>query len=89
MSDIEPRRRSEDFGLVTRFYDWIDERQVDKHFVSLAILSGTVVVTKWAMTFASASPRPGFEVAAIIAAVTAPYMALQAAAISFYFKARQ
>lgn len=84
----EPKRRAEDRGLITRFYDWIDERQVDKHFVSLAILAGTVRVTEWAMGYASGSARPGLEVAAIIAAVTAPYMALQAAAIGFYFKAR-
>ena len=38
---------------------------------------------------ASIAERPGLESAALIAAVTGPYMALQAAAIAFYFKARQ
>ena len=70
-------------------WDWIDKRDIDKHFVSLAILSGTVFITHWAMEFAYWSSRPGLEVAAIIAAVLAPYMALQAAAVSFYFRARQ
>lgn len=85
----EPRRRSEDSGWVTRFYDWIDQRQVDKHFVSLAILFGTIRITEWAMSYASGSARPGLEIAAIIAAVTAPYMALQAAAVGFYFNYRK
>lgn len=82
------RRRSEDAGLITRFYDWIDQRQVDKHAVSLVILTGTIMVTNWAMRFAENGNRPGLEIAAIIAAVTGPYSALQAAAIAFYFKAR-
>lgn len=84
----EPRRRSEDKGWLTRSWDWVDERDIDKHIVSLAILYGTIVVTNWAMRFAETGARPGIEIAAIIAAVSAPYMALQAAAISFYFKSR-
>ena len=82
------RRRRDDKGWLTRFYDFIDERDIDKHFVSLFILGGTIVVTKWAMTYAEHAERPGLEVAAIIAAVLAPYSALQAAALAFYFKAR-
>lgn len=82
------RRRSEDRGWITRAWDWIDERDIDKHGISLFILAGTWVVTTWAMRFAENGDRPGLEIAAIIAAVTAPYMALQAAAIAFYFKAR-
>lgn len=74
----------------SEFWDWVDKRDLDKHAVSIAIMWGTVKVTNWAMDFA-AIPREGsgVEVAAIIAAVTAPYMALQAAAIAFYFHARQ
>lgn len=86
----EPRRRSEDAGWLTRWWDWVDERDIDKHAVSLAILYGTVKVTHWAMGYASAvTDKSGIEVAAVIAAVAAPYMALQAAAINFYFRARQ
>ena len=89
MTIDEPRRRSEDDGWVTRAWDWIDERDIDKHFVSLAILYGTVRIKEWAMGYASAdTDKSGLEVAAVIAAVSAPYMALQAAAIAFYFKAR-
>ena len=90
MTVDEPRRRSEDTGWITRAWDWIDARDIDKHFVSLAILGGTIRISEWAMTYASAeTDKSGLEVAAVIAAVTAPYMALQAAAIGFYFRARQ
>ena len=72
-----------------QFWDFIDARDIDKHFVSLAILSGTILITQWAMHFATHGDRPGLEIAAIIAAVVGPYSALQAAALSFYFRARQ
>lgn len=72
-----------------QFWDFIDGRQIDKHAVSVAILYGTILVTKWAMHYAEAhADKAGLEVAAVMAAILAPYMALQAAAISFYFKAR-
>lgn len=75
-------------STLTRVWDWIDKRDIDKHIVSVAILYGTVQQVAWAMAFAAASPRPGLEVAAIIAAVTTPYAALQAAALKFYFESR-
>lgn len=72
-----------------QFWDFIDKRNIDKHAVSLAILYGTVVVTRWAMVYAAAhADKAGIEVAAVIAAILAPYMALQAAGIGFYFRAR-
>jgi hypothetical protein len=74
---------------LTRIWDWIDKRDIDKHVVSIVVLWGTKILTSWAMTFATAhADKPGLEIAAIIAAVTAPYMALQAAAIKFYFDSR-
>lgn len=76
-------------SLIARFWDWIDDRDIDKHLVSLVILGGTYRITEWAMTFAKTCDKPGIEVAAILGAVLAPYMALQAAAVSFYFRARQ
>lgn len=85
----EPRQRSEDQGWLTRCWDWIDKRDIDKHAVSLAILYGTVDVIRWAQGYASAeTDKSGLEVAAVIGAVVAPYMALQAAAIAWYFRAR-
>lgn len=72
-----------------QIWDWVDKRDIDKHLVSVCIMYGTIRVTEWAMAFTSLHPdKPGLETAAIIAAVTAPYMALQAAAIKFYFDAR-
>lgn len=74
---------------LTQIWDWIDKRDIDKHTLSVGIFYGTVKLTEWAMIYANQhADKAGIEVAAIIAAVTGPYMALQAAAISFYFKAR-
>lgn len=71
-------------------WDWLDRRDVDKHLVSIFIMYGTWRITEWAMDFAySANDLSSVGMAAIIAAVTAPYMALQAAAIGFYFKSRR
>lgn len=72
----------------SQFWDWVDTRQIDAMLVSLAILYGTVKILEWSFNFASHADRPGLEVAAIIAAVTGPYSALQAAAIKFFFEAR-
>lgn len=91
-----PRNRRTDGGWLcwvalraAQFWDFIDKRDIDKHTVSIIILIGTIKVTQWAMDFASAhTDKSGIEVAAIIAAVLVPYNALQAAAISFYFKSR-
>lgn len=89
MIDPPPRDRSSDRGWLTRVWDWIDERNIDKHAVSMGIFYGTVKITTWAMAYASAeTDKSGIEVAAVIAAVAAPYMALQAAALKFYFEAR-
>ena len=93
----EPQnRRRSDHGWLgeivlagTTFWDWVDKRQIDVHLISVSVLGGTILITHWAMVFASTSPRPGLEVAAIIASVSTPYMALQAAAIAFVFRARQ
>jgi len=94
---MTPARRSTDsvIGIVAawlkRLWDFIDERDIDKHFVSLAILWGTWKLTEWGMQYASlvfTTQKSGLEIAAVVAAVTAPYMALQAAAIHFYFSAR-
>lgn len=102
MSD-EPHRRQTDrligafhaadtaaSSVLQRFWEWVDKRDVDKHVISIAILLGTIKITAWAMTFAEThTEKTGIEAAAIIAAVLAPYMALQSAAVAFYFKARQ
>ena len=74
---------------LVRLWDWVDKRQIDKHALTMGVFWSTVKLTEWAMVFAAAhADKPGIEIAAIIAAVTAPYMALQAAAIKYYFEAR-
>ncbi len=91
------QRRRDDGGWLcwvaaraSQAWDWIDARDIDKHAVSLIILAGTWKITAWAMDFAAThGEKSGIEAAAIIAAVGAPYMALQAAAIHFYFQSRQ
>jgi hypothetical protein len=72
-----------------RLWDFVDERDIDKHTVCVIVLYGTKVMSDWAMMFASLHPeKSGVEVAAIIAAVTGPYMILQGACIKYYFNAR-
>lgn len=90
------QRRAEDVGFLCRVahtaslaWDFVDKRDIDKHTVTIFIMWGTWKLTEWAMAYAAMThAKSGVEVAAIIAAVTAPYMALQAAAIAFYFRAR-
>lgn len=72
------------------FWDWVDKRQIDAYAISLAILYGTVIITDWAMTFVEKYPdMDGLKAAAIIAAIMAPWSALQAVAIKFLFEARR
>lgn len=87
----EFQRRGSDkwYAPLTHFWDWVDERDIDKGFISLVILYGTWELTRWAMHYAEHGNRPGLEIAAIIAAVTTPYAGLQIAAIKFYFDARK
>lgn len=70
------------------FWDFVDKRQIDAHFVTIITLLATIKITDWAMDFARHGDRPGIEVAAIIAAVVAPWSALQAAVIKFVFETR-
>jgi hypothetical protein len=85
----EARRSTDTWtGKLSFFWDWIDKRDIDKHLVSLIILAGTAQLTLWAEHFAENGNRPGIEVAAILAAVFAPYMLLQGAALKWYFGAR-
>lgn len=90
-------RRADDIGWMCvaaqrlrEFWDWIDKRQIDAYAISLAILFGTVRITDWAMDFVDNHPDvDGLKAAAIMAAVMAPWSALQGAALKFLFEARQ
>jgi len=97
MFEQEPKIGSEDGGFWCRvalrthqFWNWVDERQIDAHLYSLAILYGTYFAMRWCMHYADLNAgRPGLEVAAVIGAVMAPVSVLQSAAIKFLFEARQ
>lgn len=72
------------------FIAWIDRR----HFVSVrgltmyVTLGLTVYVTLEAFRFAYASNLPGIDIAAIIAAVTAPMAALQKYTFDAYMRGK-
>lgn len=99
---MEQRRRASDlqgFARITCWcaarasdtWDWIDKRHIVERFVALAILYGTIDIIGWAKHFAAvhiSAEVDGTEIALVIASVAAPYMALQAAAIAFMFRAR-
>lgn len=97
MDPAEPlNRRGTDHGLLCRvalragqFWDFIDRRQIDAHLVNAITLYGTIKITSWAMSFAEHGDRPGIEVAAILAAVSAPWALLQSAMVKFVFDARK
>lgn len=76
--------------MISRMWDWIDRRQIDKHIVAIVVLYGTKIITSWAMQYANDhhNNENGMAIAAIIGSVSAPYMALQAAVIKFYFDSR-
>lgn len=71
-----------------QIWDWIDHRDIDKHAVCWAVFYGLIKITSWAIWYASASQRPGLDVAAVIGAVTAPYTMLMGAVVKYYFEAR-
>lgn len=74
------------FDVVKRFWDWFDERDIDKHILSLAVMFSTIKLTFWAVVFASASAKTGAEIGMIIAAVLVPWTPLQAAALKWQFE---
>ena len=51
---------------------WIDRNQVVRRMVLLIAIVMTWEVSRWAMWFAVDNSRDGIQIAAIIAAVTAP-----------------
>ena len=75
--------------IFSYIWDWVESRKIDKHVVTAFTLYYMVYLIMWAERFASAnSGKSGLEVAAIIAAVHAPYMALQTFVLRFYFNDR-
>ena len=94
---MSEQRPAEDGGWLckvalrgSQFFDLIDKRQVDAWSVLVFSLWMTYVVLDWAMDFANAHPDlDGLKMAAIIGAVVAPWVTMQAALVKFYFDARK
>lgn len=74
---------------MNRFWDWIDKRGVVRRVVLGIAVWMTWRATVWATAFAQASDKPGIEVAAIIAAATAPLTLFTAAVFKAYVESRQ
>jgi hypothetical protein len=74
---MNENRRADDQGALCRLariaslgWDWVDRRQIVERFVALAILYGTVLVTRWAMSYAEGhAEASGTDAAAIIGSV--------------------
>ena len=64
--------------------DFIDQRAVVRRVAFFVVLAITISTILWSREFASTSPRPGMEVAAILAAIWGPLTALQGAIFTFY-----
>lgn len=73
---------------VTSLLDFIDNRAVIRRIVLGVTVWFTYEITLAAWQYAAHSPYDGIGTAAVIAAVTAPFAALQAHAFSVYTKGR-
>lgn len=71
-----------------KFWDWLDTRGVIRRAVLGVAIWMTWEVTHWAMAFAEHSVRPGVDLAAVIAAVSAPATALGGYVFKAYLDSR-
>lgn len=82
---VEPRRVNDKLvAKVGAVLDFMDRRQVLRRVVFLWMIYITTEALRWTYGFATGSPRPGLEVAAIIAAIWTPLGLLQGAIFKFY-----
>lgn len=70
------------------FWDWLDNRGVIRRVILGVAMWMTWEVTHWAMAFAAVSARPGIDLAAVIAAVSAPATALSGYVFKAYLDSR-
>ncbi len=89
MADDPSEKREKGILPMTRFWDWVDNRAIIRRGVLLATLWLTWESFLWAAFFATTTAKPGIEVAAIIAAVTAPISALQGWVFKIYGASRE
>ena len=66
VSEDQNLRRASDGGVlcwvalrIADFWDWIDNRDIDKHVVSVFIMYGTYYITNWAMACACPGAHRG------------------------------
>lgn len=75
--------------LMGMFWDWFDQRQVEKHLVAAATMIATFMVIRWSIGYADLHvDKSGSDLALVIGAINAPMLALQGVVINYYFKAR-
>lgn len=74
--------------MIDRFWSWVDNRSIVRRIVLFAMLWMTWSAFTWAAMFAATSDKSGTDVAAIIAAVTAPISLLQGYVFQVYAKGR-
>lgn len=74
--------------LLARFWDWVDQRAITRRIVLGVTVWMTWRAFAWAAVFAETTTRVGTDTGLIIAAVTAPIAALQAAAFKVYSEGR-
>lgn len=75
-------------NYIKEFLDFVDGRTVIRRAALLIVIWLTVRSFFWAAHFAEVSPRPGTDIAAIIAAVTIPLSALQSFVFKWYSESR-
>ena len=73
---------------MTAFWDWVDKRAVVRRIVLFVTLWMTWQITVQAWLFAYSSTFDGMGTAAVIAAVTAPFAALQGFVFNSYVKGK-
>ncbi len=75
-------------SLIGRWWTFVDERGIVRRAVLGVAIWMTWRVSVWAMGYAETSPRPGVDIAAIIAAVTAPVTLFAGAIFKAYTESR-
>lgn len=75
--------------MIERFWNLVDQRHIVRRVAFFVTLWMTWRAFTWAAVFAETSSRTGMDVAAIIAAVTAPIAALQGYVFSQYGQGRK
>ncbi len=73
----------------TRWWDFIDSRQIVRRIAFFTLLWMTIESFFWAMRFIETTTKSGAEVGLMVAAVTVPIGYLQKAIVELYNEARK